>query len=102
MVRLARVGDGFHAQVIAARLGAEGIRTELRGGHDGLYPVGDVNVMVEEDDLDRATELLLVDEIESAFEPGEDEGAARVFGRRWWLMAASVVAAAGMAFSRLL
>ena len=103
MVRLARVGDGFHAQVIAARLGADGIVTELRGGLDALYPMGDVNVLVREDDLHRAAELLLADEIESAFEPAlDDEGRGRVFGYpRSWLMAGSLVVVAAMALSRL-
>ena len=103
MVRLARVGDAFHAQVIAARLGADGIVTELRGGLDTLYPVGDVNVLVREDDLHRATELLLADEVESAFEPiVDDESRGRVLGYpRSWLVAGSLVMVAAMALSRL-
>jgi hypothetical protein len=102
MVRLATVSSRFHAQVIAARLRADGIVTQLRG-MDGLYPVGDVHVLVREDDLDRAAELLLVDEIEAVFEPGPDEETpGRVFGYpRSWLVVASLVVAAGMALSRL-
>ncbi|MGH9156910.1 MAG: putative signal transducing protein [Acidimicrobiales bacterium] len=68
MVRLASVSSGFHARVIAARLGSEGIVTQLRGGVDGPYPMGDVHVYVGEEDLDDAQELLMVDEVESAFE----------------------------------
>ena len=65
-------GQPFHARVIAARLGVEGIATELRGNVDGLYPMGDVHVYVDEDDLAEAQELLLVDEVESAFDDPSD------------------------------
>jgi hypothetical protein len=62
------VNNGFHARVIAARLGADGIVTELRGSVDGPYPIGDVSVWVREEDAESARELLLVDEVESALE----------------------------------
>jgi hypothetical protein len=68
MVRLATVQSGFEAKVLAARLGAEGIVWELRGGVDGPYPMGPVTVLVDEHDLDVARELLLVDEVESSFD----------------------------------
>lgn len=69
MVPLARVADSFGARVLAARLGAEGIVTQLRGGGvDGPYPVGDVEVLVSATDLEIARELLLADEVESAFD----------------------------------
>ena len=68
---LTRVPDSFHARVLAARLGSEGILTQLRGGIDTPYPMGDVAVLVAEADLELARELLLVDEIESAFEEVE-------------------------------
>jgi hypothetical protein len=54
--------------VIAARLGSEGIVTQLRGGIDSPYPMGAVEVLVGEDDLEDATELLLADDLESAFD----------------------------------
>lgn len=81
MVPLARVPDVFGARVMAARLGSEGIVTQLRGGGvDGPYPVGDVQVLVSVTDLETAQELLLADEIESAFDTAEldttDFGAA--------------------------
>jgi hypothetical protein len=44
MVRLLSTADSFEAKVIAARLGAEGVVWELRGGIDGPYPLGRVNV----------------------------------------------------------
>ncbi len=54
MVRLATVGTSFHARVIAARLGTEGILTDLRGNVDGLYPVGDIHIYVDREDLAEA------------------------------------------------
>ncbi len=73
MVPLARVSSGFHARVLAARLGSEGVVTQLRGGGvDGAYPMGAVEVLVDEPDLALARELLLVDEVESAFDDASD------------------------------
>jgi hypothetical protein len=72
MVHLRTVHNVFHARVIAARLGADGIPTQLRGSVDGPYPVGDVSVWVAEDDADCARELLLADEVESAFDLPEE------------------------------
>jgi hypothetical protein len=74
MVHLRTVHNGFHARVIAARLGADGIVTELRGSVDGPYPVGDVSVWVAEDDAECASELLLADEIEAAFDQADETG----------------------------
>jgi hypothetical protein len=78
MVHLLSVHDAFHARVIAARLGSDGILTQLKGPVDGPYPMlGEVRVYVDEEDLPVARELLLADEVESAFEPtepGEDVG----------------------------
>ena len=68
MVHLRTVPDAFHARVIAARLGADGILTELRGAVGGPYPIGAVSVWVSVDDEPIASELLLVDELEAAFE----------------------------------
>ncbi|HEX7165505.1 MAG TPA: hypothetical protein VF230_00860 [Acidimicrobiales bacterium] len=71
MVPLVTVGNGFHARVLAARLGAAGVVTQLRGAVDGPYPIGDVRVDVPEDEVDLARQLLLADEVEAAFdEPG--------------------------------
>jgi hypothetical protein len=67
MVPVMTVRDSFHARVIAARLGSEGMVTLLRGNVDGPYPLGDVHVLVREEDLDAARELLLADDVESAF-----------------------------------
>ncbi len=71
MVHLLSVHDPFHARVIAARLGSDGILTELRGAVDGPYPVrGEVRIYVVPEDLSVARELLLADEVEAMF--GED------------------------------
>jgi hypothetical protein len=58
MVPVARVRSAFEAKVLAARLGSEGILFELRGNVDGIYPVGDVTVLVPEDEAEAALEVL--------------------------------------------
>jgi hypothetical protein len=68
MVHLRTVPDAFHARVIAARLGADGILTELRGAVGGPYPLGSVSVWVDGADEPIASELLLADALEAAFE----------------------------------
>ena len=100
MVRLATVGTSFHARVIAARLGSEGIVTELRGNVEGLYPVGDVHVYVDEDDLAESQELLLIDEVESAFD--DDGSIERRSPREPWLVMFAVVIMTGLIFARWL
>jgi hypothetical protein len=99
MVRLATVRTTFHARVIAARLGSEGIVTDLRGNVDGIYPMGDVHVFVAEEDLPEAQELLLVDEVESAF---EDEGDDVNVGtpHELWVFLVAVLLLAAVAFAR--
>jgi hypothetical protein len=100
MVRLATVGHPFHARVIAARVGCEGIVTELRGGGvDGVYPVGDVHIYVPEIDLPVAQELLLADEVESAFD--DDEVDTRPGPREVWLVMAALVLLSALLFARL-
>jgi hypothetical protein len=100
MVRLATVGSSFHARVIAARLGAEGIVTDLRGNLDGMYPVGDVHVYVDEVDLAEAQELLMVDEVESAFDQPDDEVEPRT-PRELWLILGAILGIAAVVFVRL-
>ena len=102
MVRLATVGSSFHARVIAARLGSEGIVTDLRGNIDGLYPVGDVHVYVDEADLDEAKELLMVDEVESAFDdPAGEDGADRGAPRELWVIVAAILGIAAVMVARM-
>lgn len=90
MVRLATVAHPFHARVIAARIGCEGIVTELRGGVEGPYPMGDVHVYVPEIDLPLAQELLLADEIESAFEDDDTADDALGSAPALWVVLVSL------------
>jgi len=76
MVLLTSVQGPFHARVVVARLGAEGILTELRPPVDGPYPVyRPVDVYVSEEEADVARELLLADEVEDALSAVGDDGA---------------------------
>ena len=99
MVRLATVSTSFHARVIAARVGAEGIVTQLRGNLDGPYPMGDVHIFVEEESLPTAQELLLADEIESAF---DDEAPSAFVGSApgLWLVLGTILCLAAVLFAR--
>lgn len=58
MVRVATASGPFEAKLLAARLGADGIVWELRGGVDGIYPMGPIDVLVAADDADVARVLL--------------------------------------------
>lgn len=100
MVRLATVGSTFHAKVIAARLGAEGFVTELRGNVDGIYPMGDVHVLVAADELEPARELLLADEVESAFDRGLDPGHRRMRVPPLWVYLGALVVLVALALTR--
>ncbi len=100
MVRLATVGTSFHARVIAARLGSEGIVTDLRGNIDGLYPVGDVHVYVDREDLAEAQELLLADEVESAFDD-PDEVPERGAPRELWLVVGAIFGIVAVTLARM-
>ena len=64
------VRDPFEARVMAARLGAEGIVWALRGGLDGPYPFGEVEILVESSSWELASELLLADAVAEAL--GDD------------------------------
>lgn len=57
MVPLTTCAD-FEAQVLVARLGAEGIVWQLRRNLGSMHPVGPVEVLVDADDLETARELL--------------------------------------------
>lgn len=89
MVPLCRVADRFDAQVLAARLGSDGIIVELRGGGSSMWPGGAVEVLVTEADLEVARELLLADEVESALEGDGDSGDDRLLP--WWVVAVALV-----------
>ncbi len=99
MVRLATVGTSFHARVIAARLGSEGIVTDLRGNLDSFYPVGAVYVYVDQEDLAEAQEILMVDDVESAFDVPE-ETVERGAPPALWLVLGAILGIAAVLFSR--
>ena len=100
MVRVATAADAFEAKLFAARLGAEGIVWEFRGGVDGMYPVGPFEVLVESRAADTARMLL-----HAPVEPGlgEDDPAT---APRWsrssrWFAVIVVVSAIAFAVMRL-
>jgi hypothetical protein len=69
MVPLTTVGSAFEARVVMARLGADGILTQTRGGGDGACPLpGVVQVLVLVDQADEARELLMADQVEALFD----------------------------------
>jgi hypothetical protein len=100
MVRLTTVRETFHARVIAARLGAEGVLTQLRGNVDGPYPMGDVHVYVDEHDLPAAQELLMADEVESAFEEGGVDATGLQRAPELWIVLGAILLVAAVLFSR--
>ena len=99
MVRLTTVGTSFHARVIAARLGSEGIVTDLRGNVDGFYPVGDVHVYVDQLELVEAQEILFVDDVESAFDAPEDAFEPGT-PKELWLVLGAILGIAAVLFAR--
>ena len=84
MVPVCRVRDQFEAQVLVARLGAAGVVAQLRGaGVDTVYPMGSIEVLVPEEELSFATELLA----------DVSEEASPTSIRRWHVVTAVVVVA---------
>ena len=58
MALLLTTTNAFEARLIAARLGSDGIVTELRGATDTPYPgLFDISIYVPEEDLDLARAL---------------------------------------------
>ena len=103
MVRVRRVRDPFEARVLAARLGAAGLIVQLRGGGvDSVYPMGAVEVLVSEDDLEVARELLLADEVESAFDPTDPAPRPAAPGWRPWVIGLILVALVLATLARVL
>ena len=108
MVTLLRVRDAFHARVVVARLGSEGIVAQLRGA-DGPYPMGVVEVLVLADELEAAQALLLADEVESAFadvdadadDDDDDDGVGRRSSLPRWAVACVVALVVLFAVSEL-
>lgn len=106
MVPLVQSVTTFEARVLAARLGVEGIVWELRGG-SSIYPVGWVDVLVAEADLDHARELLLLDELAAVLDDAavEDQPVGAAAGpdrSSWWFGATLVVLTGGFLLMRIL
>jgi hypothetical protein len=79
MVHLTTVGSVFEARVVMARLGAEGILTQLSGAGEGPYPLpGPVEVLVEVDHAADARELMLADQVEALFDEIEEGSSGEV------------------------
>lgn len=72
MVHLRTVPDAWQARVLVARLGCEGIVTDMQGNLSGPYPFGAVSVLVEADQAELASALLLADEVEASFPVAAD------------------------------
>lgn len=73
MAHLSTVGGIFHGRVLSARLGAEGILTELRGDIGATYPLGgEVHVFVDASQLEPARHILLADQVEAALATSAD------------------------------
>jgi hypothetical protein len=76
MTYLTTVAGSFHAKVVAARLGTEGIPAQMRGGVDGLYPIFvEVQIYVRADQVDLARQLLLADAVDAVFEDAAERDA---------------------------
>jgi hypothetical protein len=101
MVHLVSAATTFEAQVIAARLGAEGLVWELRGSVGGPFALGPVEVLVLEDDAETARELLLADEVEEAFAAADAERRPVDPGSATWLVVAAVAFSVLFTLARL-
>jgi|GEM_PF-1276138 len=93
MVRLVTASNAVEARIIAARLGAEGIVWQLQGPVDGPLAVGPVEILVDEEGYEAARELLLADDVESAFDPPDPSPVRTGTSGRdlLWLIAVAVL-----------
>jgi hypothetical protein len=98
MVPLTTAANPVAARILAAHLGAEGIVWELRGNVDGPYPVGPVEVLVAEDDLARAREVVVEQDTPGPAGSLTDTRAPREL----WLVLAVVLLVAAVLLGRLL
>jgi Putative prokaryotic signal transducing protein len=98
MVPLTTAANPFAARVLAAHLGAEGIVWELRGNVDGPYPVGPVEVLVAEDDLAVARQVVREQDVE----PVAGVPAAGRAPRELWVLLVVILAVAVVLLGRLL
>ena len=78
LTRLTSVYGAFSAEVVAARLRSEGFDVHLRGALVGMYgltmgELARVDVYVPADQVDAASLVLLVDEVDEADEILDDD-----------------------------
>ena len=98
MTRLTSVNGTFGAHVLAARLEDEGFDVELRGPGTGPYgqglTIGDlarVDVYVPDDQIDEASYVLLVTEVDNALDDDEDDVMRRRATWHRWRVVATVL-----------
>lgn len=73
VVRVFASHSWLQGEIVKGRLEAEGIRVELKGEHEGPYPLGPAELFVPASQESEARRIL--EEIESGtFEAPEDEG----------------------------
>jgi hypothetical protein len=101
MVRLTTCGDAFEARLLAARLGSEGVVWSLRGGHDGPFAIGEVEVLVDENDLTTARELLSLDDFDRPFASADAEPERETTIRDVAILAAVLVGVIVFAIARM-
>jgi hypothetical protein len=95
MVPLTTAANPVAARILAAHLGAEGIVWELRGNVDGPYPIGPVEVLVAEEDLVVARQVVVE---QDADDPAVDRRAPREL----WVLLAVILLVAAVLLSRML
>jgi len=106
MVPLTTAANPLAARILAAHLGAEGIVWELRGNVDGPYPIGPVEVLVAEEDLAVARQVVVEQEPEPLdavdVEHDVDGALDQQAPRALWVLLAVVLLTAAVLLSRLL
>ena len=97
MTRLTTVGGSFAARVLEARLQDEGLMVELRGNVDSPYAftvgaMSRVDVYVPEHDLEDATLVMLVNEVDSVLDlpPQRDHPSSPWGDRAFWIVLVAV------------
>ena len=100
MVPLTTAANPVAARILAAHLGAEGIVWELRGNVDGPYPIGPVEVLVAQEDLAVAREVVVEqDDDDGAEAPG---AADHRTPKELWVLLALILLVAAVLLSRML
>jgi hypothetical protein len=103
LVRLFTTLDQFEAKVAVAKLGAEGIVCELRGGISSAYPFGPVHVYVELTRADEAREILTISDDDGLDFDGAAtaERLAQRRARTRWVAVLGLLVVVAFGFARL-